>query len=128
VPTPSTSPAASTVPSAAPASDSDEAAIAKVVERYKRAIETKDLAIFRSVRPGLTADEERRLRTAFEQVGHQQIEMRIEHLAITGDSAVVRLARLDVVETAGRTQSSRTTQTLQMAKRPTGWVIVGLGR
>ena len=125
VPTPA--PAATPTPSA-PAADSDEVAIRRAVDTYERAIETKDVALFRSVRPGLSAEEERRLRASFEQVGRQQIEIRIDNIAVTGDAATVRLSRQDVVETGGRSQTSRSTQTLRLARRAAGWIIVELGR
>ena len=55
-------------PAAAPVRESDDAAIRRAIATYERAIESKDLALFRSVRPGLSADEERRLRASFDQV------------------------------------------------------------
>jgi serine/threonine protein kinase len=113
---------------AAPVRDSDEAVIRRVIATYERAIETKDLALFRSVRPGLSADEERRLRASFDQVTRQEIDIRIEGITVTGDTATARLARQDTLETGGRSQTTRSSQTLRLARRNASWIIVELGR
>ena len=52
-------------------------------------------------------DEERRLRASFNQVGRQQIEIRVESISVTGDTAVARLTRRDVIDTGGRPQTSQ---------------------
>ena len=63
-------PATSTVPERreneapsppAATTDQDDAAIRRLTSTYARAIETKDLALFRSIKPNLSRDEERRL-------------------------------------------------------------------
>jgi serine/threonine protein kinase len=115
-------------PAPAPARESDDAAIRRAIGTYERAIESKDLALFRSVRPDLSADEERRLRASFEQVTRQQIDIRIETITVTGDTATARLARQDTVDMGGRSQTSRSTQTLRLARRNADWIIVELGR
>jgi hypothetical protein len=121
-------PAPAPLPPPAPPRESDDAAIRRVIGIYERAIESKDLTLFRSVRPSLSADEERRLRASFEQVDRQQIDIRIESIAVTGDTATVRLARQDVVERGGRSQTTASSQTLRLARRGPGWIIVELGR
>jgi predicted Ser/Thr protein kinase len=115
-------------PPPAPPRESDDAAIRRVIGIYERAIESKDLSLFRSVRPSLSADEERRLRAGFEQVDRQEIDIRIESIAVTGDTATARLARQDVVQRGGRSQTTASSQTLRLARRGTGWIIVELGR
>ncbi len=108
--------------------ESDEAAIRRAIATYERAIESEDLALFRSVRPGLSADEERRLRASFEQVTRQQIDIRIETITVTGDTATARFARQDTVDTGGRSQTTRSTQTMRLSRRGADWIIVELGR
>ena len=115
-------------PPPAPARESDEAAIRRAIATYERAIESEDLALFRSVRPGLSADEERRLRASFDQVTRQQIDIRIETITVTGDTATARLARQDTVDMGGRSQTSRSTQTMRLSRRGADWIIVELGR
>ncbi len=121
-------PAAATPTPSAPIAPDDAAAVRRVIDTYERAIESKDIALFRSVRPDLSAGEEQRLRASFAQVSRQQIDIRIEDLTITGDTAVARLARRDVVEMGGRAQTSQSVQVLRLARRGLGWVIVGLSR
>jgi hypothetical protein len=111
-----------------PTRDSDETLIRRAIGVYERAIESKDLELFRSVLPGLSADEERRLRASFAQVTRQEVDIRIDGLTVTGDTATARLSRQDVVETGGRTQTTRSAQTMRLARRGAGWVIVELGR
>jgi ketosteroid isomerase-like protein len=115
------------VPAAAPA-EIDEGAIRRVIQTYARAIETRDLDLFRSVRPNLSANEESRLRASFEQVTSQQVSIEIRAIQVSGARATVRLARQDTIESGGRRQTVRTQQTLGLEKRPGGWVIVELGR
>jgi hypothetical protein len=119
------------IPAAAPAipaRESDDTLVRRALETYERAIEGKDVALFRSVRPALSADEERRLRASFAQIEKQDIEMRVEHVTISGDTAEARVARVDTVQTGGRAQTSRSTQTIRLARRGAGWIIVELGR
>jgi len=51
--------------------EDDEAAIRRVVATYQRAIENKDLALFRSVKPNLSREEERRIEEGFRAVTSQ---------------------------------------------------------
>lgn len=119
------------LPAAAPAiaaRESDETLVRRALDTYERAVESKDVALFRSVRPTLSADEERRLRASFAQIEKQDIEMRVEQVTISGDTAEARVARVDTVQTGGRAQTSRSTQTIRLARRGAGWIIVELGR
>jgi hypothetical protein len=109
------------------ASDDDDA-VRHALQTYERAIENKDLALFKSVRPDLSGDEERRLRASFQQVDRQHVELQIDALAVTGDQAEVRVTRQDSVQSGGRTQTSRSTQTIRLARRGAAWIIVSLGR
>jgi hypothetical protein len=57
--------------------ESDDTVIRRVVATYARAIETKDLALFRSVKPNLTSDEQRRIEQGFRAVASQQVSMSV---------------------------------------------------
>jgi hypothetical protein len=107
--------------------ESDDAAIRRVVATYKTAIETKNVGLFRSVRPGLTAAEEARLRDSFRQVDSQQITVSIDEIHIDGRTATVRLARQDVITSGGRRQAQSIRQTLRLEKSATGWIITAIG-
>jgi len=117
---------AETVPPTSPV-ESDDAAIRRVVNTYKTAIETKNVGLYRSVRPGLTAAEETRLRDSFRQVDSQQITLSIDELHIDGRTATVRISRQDVITSGGRRQTQSSRQTLRLEKSATGWIITAIG-
>jgi hypothetical protein len=102
-----------------------EDAIRRLVDAYEHAIESKDLELFRSVKPNLSPDEEKRLRKAFEGTVSQAVEIRIESIQIDGAAAVARLARRDTLN--GSIVSSFQ-QTLKLSRSGTGWVIDEIGR
>ena len=108
-------------PSVAPIDD--EAAIRGVLRSYEQAIETKDIALYRSIRPRLTPAEEALLRNSFQQVDSQEVTIRVESLNIAGPVATVRIVRQDTLVFGGRRQTQSTSQTLQFEKTASGWVI-----
>ena len=67
--TPLPSPSASLPP--APGAVGADAAVRRVIEEYGRAISSQDVALFRSLKPDLTADDEKRLREAFGAIKSQ---------------------------------------------------------
>jgi serine/threonine-protein kinase len=115
-------PAAPGAPAPAPAGD--EPAIRRVIADYGRAIETKDLDLFRSVKPNLSSDEEQRLRSAFQGGQKQKVAITIDSIRIDGSQATVRLTRRDTVDS--HTVTSR--QTIVMARGGGSWVIREIGR
>ena len=106
----------------------DDAAIRAVVATYARAIESKDLALFRSIKPNLGADEERRIQQGFRAVTSQKVNITILSVDRRGDRATLQLRRQDIIEAGGRRQSSESQQTMTMAKSNGAWVIVEIGR
>jgi len=94
-----------------------------VIRTYEQAIETKDLRLYRSIRPRLTAAAESVLRNSFSQVDSQEVDIRVESLRIDGRSATARIARRDTLSTSGRRQTQNSTQTLRFEKTDTGWII-----
>jgi serine/threonine protein kinase len=106
--------------------ETDEAAIRRVIRIYEQAIETEDIALYRSVRPGLTKAAETVLMNSFRQIDSQEIELRVESLRIEGRTATARIARRDTLTTAGRRQTQNSTQTLRFEKTDAGWVIAEL--
>ena len=124
---PEPTPPAATPPAqtqAAPSvAESDDAAIRRVIQTYKRAIETKDIALFRSVRPNLTRAAETVLMNSFKQIDSQQIDLRVENLRIDSRTASAQIARRDTLITAGRRQVQNSTQTLRFQKTDAGWFI-----
>jgi hypothetical protein len=118
-------PPASTIPPGSPV-ESDDALIRSVIRTYERAIETKSVDLFRSVRPGLSAAEEARLRASFNQVESQQVDIVIEDLRVDGRTATLRLNRRDTIMSAGRRQTAQSRQTLRLEKAASGWIITDI--
>jgi hypothetical protein len=111
-----------------PAAEDDETAIRRVVATYARAIETKDLALFRSVKPNLGAEEERRIQQGFRAVASQQVRITILSIDRRGDRATLRLRRQDVIDVGGRRQSPESQQAMTLAKSNGTWTILEIGR
>jgi serine/threonine protein kinase len=107
-----------------PATADDDAAIRRLVATYARAIETKDLALFRSIKPNLSAEEQRRLENGFRAVSSQHVALTIVSIDRRRDDAVVAIRRRDTIDAGGRTQTVDSAQTLQLTRTPAGWVLV----
>jgi tetratricopeptide (TPR) repeat protein len=123
--------AATTAPptTSAPTRVQDEGAIRQVLADYERALETKNLALFREVKPNLSAGEEKSLTDAFRTTDSQQVEMTVNSIAIDGDSATVNVARHDIIVIRGRSQDGRSRpQSFVMSKAGGKWVIVQIGQ
>jgi hypothetical protein len=119
-------PAPSEIPPTSPV-ESDDTQIRRVIATYKTAIETKNAALFRSVRPGLSAAEEARLRESFRQIDSQQVTIGIEELRVEGKTAFARISRQDVIMSSGRRQTQSIRQTLRFEKSGANWIITAIG-
>ena len=109
----------------APSQDeADEAAIRRVVATYGRAIEGKDLDLFRSIKPNLSRDEERRLEQGFRAVTSQRVALSVASIDRRGDTATVVVQRRDVLEVGGRQRTVDAKQVLTLGRTNGGWVIV----
>jgi serine/threonine protein kinase len=127
--TPPSSPTTAPVTTSAPSRAQEEAAIRQVLANYERSLETKDIGLFRQVKPNLTAAEEKRLLDAFEGTDSQQVELSIGSIAIEGDTATVNVTRRDVIIVRGRSQDGRShPQVFMLSKSGGNWVIVQIGQ
>ncbi len=102
---------------------SDEDAIRKVLANYVQAIESKDLSLFASVKPNLSADERSRLEKSFATIDSHQIDVAISAVEIQGSQASVRISRKDTITFNGQTQTRASRQIIVFVKKPNGWVI-----
>ena len=109
----------------ADATKSQEEAVKRLLETYQRAIETKDLGLFRSVKPNLTGEEERRLRKAFESTKTQQVTITVAAVDCQEKTCVVHLNRRDTLDA---TIVSSFPQTMRLAQGESGLVIEEIGR
>jgi hypothetical protein len=108
---------------ASPASP-EEGAISAVIADYARAIETKNLDLFRSVKTTLSAAEEQRLRTAFANTETHSVKFTLHSIEVKEPRAVVHLARRDTI---GSIVASFP-QTLALSRGPKGWTIDEIGK
>jgi len=108
--------------------EDDDSAIRKVVASYARAIETKDMSLFRSVKPNLSADEQRRIEEGFRAVTSQRVNIAILSIERRGAEASVRVSRRDVITAGGRQQTAESQQTIRLIRSGANWVIRELGR
>jgi hypothetical protein len=124
-PPPVSAPAASE-PSqpAARAAEDDDAAIRRVVATYGRAIENKDLTLFRSIKPNLSREEERRLQEGFRAVSSQQVNLTVLAIDRRGPEATVTVRRRDTIQIGGRQQNAESQQTMRLARSTGAWVIL----
>ena len=97
----------------------------RLLVSYEKAIETKDLALFRSVKPNLSADEEKRLRKAFDSTRTHEVNISVEALECQEGHCLARLTRRDTLD--GSIVSSFP-QTLRLTHGPDGFVIEEIGR
>ncbi len=123
--------AATTAPptTSSPTRAQEEAAIRQVLADYVRALETKNLALFREVKPNLSAGEEKRLTDAFRNTDSQHVELSVNTIAIEGDSATVGATRRDIITVRGRAQNGNSRpQSFVLSRAGGKWVIVQIGQ
>ena len=113
-------------PAPAPATETDDAMIREVIVNYGRAIERKDIALFRSIKPNLTSQEERRLQDGFRAVTAQRVTLNLTSLTRKDDRASAVVQRKDVIDADGRQRTSESRQTFTFTRTPSGWVIVDI--
>src|SRR5262245_42599237 len=115
-------------PPAAQSSEDDEAAIRRIVASYARAIETKDLGLFRSLKPNMSAAEQRRIEDGFRAVSSQHVTISILSIDRRDQRATVRVRGRDTIDANGREQTTESQQTMTLIRTSTGWVIGEIGR
>jgi hypothetical protein len=111
---------------APPQPETDDAAVRRIVASYARAIESKDVALFRSVKPNLSAEEERRLQEGFRTVTSQQVRLSPTSVEIRGQEATVVAQRRDIIDAGGRRQTVESRQTFRLTRNASGWVITDI--
>jgi hypothetical protein len=114
-------------PAAAPpptAVEDDDTAVRRVVATYGRAIENKDLGLFRSVKPNLSREEERRLSEGFRAVTSQRVELTVLSIERQSQAALVQVRRRDIIQTGRQQQTAESRQTLALSRASGVWVIV----
>jgi hypothetical protein len=122
-PTPAATPAPPPEVRREPPAEDEDAAIGRVIATYARAIENKDIALFRSLKPNLSREEQRRLEDGFRAVSKQSVNITINSIERKGQNAVVTLRRRDTIQAGGRRQVSESQQTLTLTRNGSAWTI-----
>jgi hypothetical protein len=119
-------PASAFTPEPAPIAESaDETAIRKLIADYARAIESKDLGLFKTVKPNLTPEEEKRAKSAFASIQSQIVKITFLSIDVKEHQAVVKVTRRDTINGS---IPGAFPQTFNLSKSRTGWVIDEIGR
>jgi len=104
---------------------SEEPAVRRVIAEYGRALQTKDLALFRSIKPNLSGAEEDKLRASFANIPKNwQVNIAVSSVLIDGSQATVHASRTDTVN--GKPMSHH--QSFTLTKGASGWTIRDIGR
>jgi hypothetical protein len=107
----------------------DETAIRRVIDTFNTAIETNDLRLLVSIRPGGARGEEEaaRLLQSLRQ-NDRQMTVTIDDIRVDGNDAIVRVSRPSVIAESGgrRTLWMSSRQTLHLEKSPSGWIITAI--
>jgi serine/threonine protein kinase len=113
-----------TLPRSAPPPKADpQEDIRKVLEDYKRAIESKDLTLFLLVRP-VTGSEARKAEASFKQSRSQRVELIVQNIDVSGDQAEARGRRRDeFVSGQGQKFENETAFLFRLRRTEAGWVI-----
>jgi hypothetical protein len=123
-PTAAPSPAPTTTV-AAPRADATDAAVRHVISEYGRALESQDIGLYRSLKPDLSADDEKKLREAFKPIKSWVVGIRVESIQVEGDRATVKVTRQDVLN--GRPMKPAP-QTFRLGRSGSGWYIQSIGQ
>ena len=126
---PVTAPAATlpapTLPATAPVAPTEDPGIRKVIADYGRAIETRDIALFKAVKPNLTADEQKRLQESFKAIKSQQVGIKIDAVQVDGSQATVKITRSDTIN---GTSIKPIQQTFRLVQTGGSWAIQTIGQ
>jgi ketosteroid isomerase-like protein len=109
-----------------PTPEQDDAAIRRVIATYARAIETKDVRLFRSIKPNLSREEERRLEEAFNAVTSQRVNLTILSIDRHADVATALVKRRDTIKAGGREQTAERQQSMTLSRTGRDWTIVDI--
>jgi hypothetical protein len=101
-----------------PSLEPDE--VLRTLSALERALETKDLPLYKSLRPGISAAEERRLGEVFTKVSSQDVNLAVQGLTIEGNQATAQVLVSSTVD--GKPVPARAC-VFRLVKGPGGWAI-----
>jgi hypothetical protein len=98
--------------------------VREVLADYGRALETRDLGLFKSVMPGLTREKERQVRESFRDMGRLRVSLVVQAVEIMGARATARVSRRDTLD--GKAQLP-VLATFTLAQKGGVWAIESIG-
>lgn len=110
---------------AAPAPEDPRTAIDGAIQRYARALETKQLSEVRAANPGLTSEQETHFTQTLRTLDQLRVTLRIGSLTVVGDAATAELTgeyQFYSPENR-RTERIPARMTATLARGSTGWQI-----
>jgi hypothetical protein len=114
-------PPATPTPAAAAPTPDPQAGVEQAIERFRQALVSRDMTLYREVMPGLSADEEKKLREYFKRLKTYDVAIRIDAVQVRGDgTATAQISRQDTMN--GR-QGPLQEITVQLARQGGGWSI-----
>jgi serine/threonine protein kinase/tetratricopeptide (TPR) repeat protein len=110
-----------------PTTPDPRAQIRSRLGEYVKAIETKNLALLRQIRPNLGEAELRRWARFFDMTRSRKVGLTVQDIAVDGEKAQVTGRRVDVtVLDDGQRIEDETRFVYTLEHRRDGWVILGL--
>jgi hypothetical protein len=98
--------------------------VLEVLADYGRALESRDLGLFKSVMPGLTREKERQVREAFRDMGKLRVSLVVQSVEIMGARATARVSRRDILDGKARPPILAT---FTLAQKDGVWAIESIG-
>jgi predicted Ser/Thr protein kinase len=125
LPPPVASPSASPTAAATAVTGSGDVEVRRVIADYVRALSSQDISLYRSIKPDLSADEEKTLKRVFKEISSWQVGINIESVQLDGERATVRASRQDVVN--GRPMKA-VSQVFRLARSGGSWHIQSMSQ
>ena len=107
-----------------PVTAGQEPAIRKVIADYGRAIEGKDIALYKAVKPNLTPDEEKRAQETFKAIKSQQVDIAIDSVQVDGTQATVKVRQQNTIN---GTKVKPIQLVFRLVQAGGGWTIQTIG-
>ena len=107
-----------------PVTAGQEPAIRKVIADYGRAIEGKDIALYKAVKPNLTPDEEKRAQETFKAIKSQQVDIAIDSVQVDGTQATVKVRQQNTIN---GTKVKPIQLVFRLVQTGGGWTIQTIG-
>ena len=108
-----------------PVPSGPDPAVRQVIADYGRAIETRDVALFKTIKPDLSGDEEKRLEDAFKAIQSHLVGIAVDSVKIEGTKATVRVSRRDTIN--GKEMKPQQ-QVFRLVQKSGAWTIQSIGQ